>query len=294
MGLELSILYRGPLSSCNYDCWYCPFAKHHESAAELADDRAKLGRFVDWNLQRPATDRIAIFFTPWGEALTRRWYRDAMVELSRAPQVTKVAVQTNLSCRLDWLQNCRSDRIGLWCTYHPSQTSLDRFVQQCARLDEMGVRYSVGVVGLKEDFEEIGRLRERLPDGVYLWVNAYKDSAEYYSADDIARLERLDPLFPVNNTHHESYGKACRTGEAVISVDGEGNVRRCHFIKAILGNIYADDLHTILRPRPCTNETCGCHIGYVHLEELQLANVFGEGLLERVPAVPLPAGMSSK
>ncbi len=48
MSLTLSILYRGPLSSCNYDCPYCPFAKRQETAAELLVDRAALERFVCW------------------------------------------------------------------------------------------------------------------------------------------------------------------------------------------------------------------------------------------------------
>ena len=30
--VRYNILYRGPLSSCNYGCEYCPFAKHAESA----------------------------------------------------------------------------------------------------------------------------------------------------------------------------------------------------------------------------------------------------------------------
>ena len=38
-----------------------------------------------------------------------------------------------------------------------------------------------------------------------------------------------------------------------------------------------------LRPRSCTNDDCGCHIGYVHLEYLELDKVFGAGILERVP-----------
>jgi hypothetical protein len=38
-----------------------------------------------------------------------------------------------------------------------------------------------------------------------------------------------------------------------------------------------------LQPRACTNATCGCHIGYVHLDYLELGKVFGSGLLERVP-----------
>ena len=52
--VALTILYRGPLASCNYDCAYCPFAKRRESAAELAADRRALERFVDWVSARPA------------------------------------------------------------------------------------------------------------------------------------------------------------------------------------------------------------------------------------------------
>ena len=282
VGIDLSILYRGPLSSCNYDCWYCPFGKHHENAKELQNDREKLARFVEWVVHRPADDQIAVFFTPWGEALTRRWYREAMIDLSHAAQVTKVAVQTNLACQLEWLKDCHLDRVGLWCTYHPSQTSLHEFIQQCRQLDQLHVSYSVGVVGLKENFGDIEALRCQLAPDIYLWVNAYKDKADYYSDQDVTLLEQIDPLFPLNNTRHPSLGRACRTGESVISVDGDGNVRRCHFIKTVLGNLYSDSLEQLLAPRLCTNQTCGCHIGYVHLEELQLDGVFGDGLLERV------------
>src|SRR5262245_63951344 len=100
MPLNVSILYRGPLSSCNYDCHYCPFAKRRESAAELAVDREALARFCNWVRNR-TEDQLAVFFTPWGEALVRHWYRDAIATLSYMPNVRKVAVQTNLSCRLD-------------------------------------------------------------------------------------------------------------------------------------------------------------------------------------------------
>jgi hypothetical protein len=41
---------------------------------------------------------------------------------------------------------------------------------------------------------------------------------------------------------------------------------------------------TILRLSLCGNATCGCHIGYVHMDELKLYEVFGEGVLERIPA----------
>ena len=52
--MDLSILYRGPLSSCNYGCEYCPFAKHSETAAEHKEDERALNRFVSWVSNRDA------------------------------------------------------------------------------------------------------------------------------------------------------------------------------------------------------------------------------------------------
>ncbi|QJW96555.1 STM4011 family radical SAM protein [Frigoriglobus tundricola] len=346
--MNLSILYRGPLSSCNYGCDYCPFAKHTETAEELAHDRACLERFVAWAGTR-GTASLGVLFTPWGEALVRKWYQSALAALTRMPHVTKAAIQTNLSCKLDWVEECDKAKLALWCTFHPSETTRERFLAKCRELLDRGVRFSVGVVGLKEHFAEIEALRRELPSDVYLWVNAYKRgrgkeptpspsvrspalSAEllagrgkggeqalristasgglqeapraftplplgrgaggvgslgrgllYYTPEMVADLTRIDPLFPVNDTYHASRGEACRAGQSVISVDGDGTVRRCHFIKEPIGNIYAADFDACLRERPCTNDTCGCHIGYVHLDRLKLYDTFGDGVLERIP-----------
>ncbi len=283
--IDLSILYRGPLASCNYACDYCPFAKQRDSAAELAIDRRALSRFAEWCAQCYSVVRsVSVLFTPWGEALTRAWYRDTIIQLSRLPHLRKVAIQTNLSCKLEWLTQCDLSRVGLWCTYHPSQVALERFVAQCHQLDELGVHYSVGVVGLNENYEAAEHLRALLRDDVYLWINAYKDVQEYYDASQVERWSAIDPLFPINNVRHPSLGRPCRTGHSVISVDGDGAVRRCHFIQNVLGNLYTDPLGNMLMPRVCTNTSCGCHIGYVHMDDLKLYEVFGNHVLERIVA----------
>jgi MoaA/NifB/PqqE/SkfB family radical SAM enzyme len=286
VSLTLSILYRGPLSSCNYACAYCPFAKRHEGAAELAVDRQALARFVDWIADHPDY-QLAVLFTPWGEALIRRHYQEALVRLTNLPHVRRAAIQTNLSCALDWVEDCDRERLALWTTFHPTEVSRERFVERCMELDRRGVRFSVGVVGLKEHAAEIEALRNELPSHVYLWINAYKDCPDYYIEDDLRRFEAIDPLFRINTVRHPSRGRACRTGSSVISVDGDGTVRRCHFIREPLGNLYSDPLESMLGDRPCTNATCGCHIGYVHLEELGLYEVFGRGVLERIPERPV-------
>ncbi len=288
MAPRLTVLYRGPLASCNYDCGYCPFAKRQETAAELVSDRRGLERLRRW-IQTHTDTTFSLFFTPWGEALTRPWYRRLLVELSRQPHVEKVVAQTNLSGPLDWVTEANRRRVALWCTYHPSQARRQAFLDQCLRLDELGVRYSVGVVGMKEYFDEIEALRRCLPPHVYLWVNAYKSSGRYYDAGEVRRLESVDPLFAINSVHHPSCGQWCRTGETVISVDGDGEIRRCHFVEKVLGNIDDPDWRQALQPRRCPNETCGCHIGYVHLRDLRLDDTFGDGILERIPQRPLTA-----
>ena len=278
---HLSILYRGPLSSCNYGCPYCPFAKHTETAAEHEHDRLALERFVAWVQAQPF--RASVFFTPWGEALVRPRYQQALTTLSRAPNVEQVAIQSNLSGSLAWTGEAERSKLGLWATFHPGEVTPERFLARTGELDRAGVRYSVGMVGKKSHLSAIEAMRVALPEHVYLWVNAYKVGEGYYTAEDLARLSAVDPLFELNTKPYRTRGQGCSAGETVISVDGDGTARRCHFIERPLGNIYEQDVRELLRPRVCSRSGCECHIGYVHLPALKAGEVFGDGLLARIP-----------
>ncbi|SHL26137.1 STM4011 family radical SAM protein [Actinacidiphila paucisporea] len=279
--MDLTVLYRGPLASCDFDCPYCPFAKRRDSREQLIADRVALDRFAGW-ARAQEEDRLSILFTPWGEALVRSWYRRTLAELSRLPHIRRVAIQTNLSARTGWLDDADLDTLALWCTYHPDQVPYERFRDACRDLAARGVRHSVGVVGLPEHLEAARRLRAELPGHVYLWVNAAEGHT--YTDAEADRWSALDPLFPYSRHPHRSAGLPCRTGESVISVDGEGTVRRCHFVRTELGNLYDGSYRAALRPRTCPLAVCDCHIGYVHLETLPLYDTFAGGVLERVPA----------
>ena len=281
----LSLLYRGTLSSCNYACGYCPFAKKRDSRATLARDAREVARFTGWVAaqKRP----IGVLFTPWGEALVRRHYRSAMQTLAALPHVRQVALQTNLSGPLDWLEHMDGlEKVGLWCTYHPDQTTLARFLARCARLDAMGVRYGVGVVAMNAHLDAIRALRAALPAHVYLWLNAYdRRGPGYYSAPDLAELDAIDPWFAHNRRPSPSRGKPCLAGEASLSVDGDGELARCHFVPERLGNLYEDDLADMLRERSCPRFKCDCYIGYAQRKDLPFQAVFGEGVLARIVTV---------
>ncbi|MEO8698573.1 MAG: STM4011 family radical SAM protein [Kofleriaceae bacterium] len=279
--MKLDILYRGPLASCNYGCEYCPFAKRKDSREQLAVDRTQWRRFVAWVTALPPADRIGVLVTPWGEALIRRWYQDGLAELSHLPQTTRCAAQTNLSGSLDWIAAANPARLALWCTYHPEWTTLEGFLAQTAKLADAGVQFSVGVVGQREYADAARALRAALPAETYLWINAVKALA--YDEAELAGWQAIDPLFRLNAERWPSLGKACGAGERAITVDGDGTMRRCHFIADPIGNLYEPAWRDALVPRACTNVDCHCHIGYVHLDYLELDKVFATGLLERVP-----------
>ncbi|MFV0476627.1 MAG: STM4011 family radical SAM protein [Parahaliea sp.] len=277
--VPLTVLWRGRLSGCNYDCNYCPFAKRTDSRQTLAKDHAALTRFVDWILARRVES--SVLFTPWGEALVRRYYREAIVQLSHGVHIRKVAIQTNLSAPLNWLVECDLSRVGIWATWHPDQVSLDRFLKKIVRLQALGVAYSVGVVAVREHLPQIERLRVQLPSDAYMWINAEESIQGCYTPAEIERLSTLDPLFELNNRAYASQGRACATGHRVISVNDDGTAWRCHFVKTPLGSIYEPDFEARLHPSPCPQQNCHCHIGYSHLDDLGLADIFGQGFLER-------------
>jgi MoaA/NifB/PqqE/SkfB family radical SAM enzyme len=278
---DWNILYRGSLSSCNYDCSYCPFAKTTNTREELSRDELELSRFIGWVTQQKK--RIGILFTPWGEALIHSYYRRAMTQFSHLPNVRRVSIQTNLSAPIAELLDANRETLALWATFHPSQVSIANFLKRCRELDDAEIRYSVGVVGLREHFDVIEQLRGCLRPEVYVWINAFKRDSGYYEPEEVARLLAVDPYFHWNLQRYASGGKVCWAGERSFTVDGAGDVRRCHFIGGIIGNIYSADFETCLKPRACSIASCGCHIGYVHRPELRLDELYGDSLLERIP-----------
>lgn len=280
--MRATLYFRGSLSSCNYSCPYCPFSKNTDSAETLARDRLQVQRFTAWIAdQERLGHRLSVFFNPYGEGLIHRWYREAMVQLSRMKHVEKVAIQTNLSASLDWTEELNRDTAAFWATYHPGETSEERFLARCFDLHRRGVKFSVGSVGVRSAFDRIESLRRALPEDVYLWVNAFKDRKDYYTDRDIERMRAVDPLFDLNLPDYDSLGRACRTGESVFFVQGAGLVKRCYSDRRVIGHLYRDGLDGLSRTRPCGMKTCGCYIGYVHMPELELERAYGDGLLER-------------
>ncbi len=275
----LTVLWRGPLSGCNYACPYCPFAKHKDSREILQRDAQDLQRFCDWALSRNYP--LEILFTPWGEGLIRKTYQQAIIRLSHAAHIQGVAIQTNLSAPLGFLNDADLSRAALWATYHPGETLRAAFLKKVNHLVAIGARFSVGMVALRDYFDEAEAMRAALPEEVYLWLNAEESLQGQYTDEEVQRLTRIDPLFELNNRAYASLGRSCGAGSRAISVNGAGDARPCHFVDGVIGNIYDADFETRLLPRACPKATCNCHIGYAQLDALDVRPLFDGGFIER-------------
>lgn len=278
----LHIFYRGFLKSCQYSCAYCPFAKKKDSKATLQKDRDALERFAAWVKNYPKP--VNILFTPYGEALIRSYYRQTLLELATLPHVQQIAIQTNLHIPLDWLKDAPQNKLALWCSYHPSQTTQEAFLNRCQQLHTMHIPFSVGMVALQENFEPIRSMRQALPPEIYLWLNANNDTGpHYYQPEEIEWLQSIDPWFSYSVTRRASHGCACFAGEKSIAVDAAGNITRCQFLRKSLGNLYTDSLGAILKATPCTRQMCDCYIGYAMRKDRPFLRHFGKSILARIP-----------
>lgn len=143
-----------------------------------------------------------------------------------------------------------------------------------------GIRISVGAVGLTDHLPQLAELRRRLPGEIPVWINAQQPRPRPYRADEIEFFGQIDRRFSLTLKRHASRGLPCRTGETTFTVDGDGHLRRCHFVDEILGTIHAPDWDSVLQPRSCPRRFCGCYLG---VSQLQLPMVAASG--ERVPGL---------
>ncbi|MBP2655811.1 MAG: radical protein [Firmicutes bacterium] len=283
--MKYTLYYRNYLKSCNYSCWYCPFAKAEVNEKMLNRDKNYIRQFIDYISASP--DTFDLFFAPRGEILGYEHYQAAIIELSALENVGQIVIQTNLSCNLDWLARVRADKLILWTTYHPGQAEADFFIRQVKTLATLGVRNTVGMVGVKENFAAIAEMDAALQQfGVakpYFWLNAYKDKGSYYSPDEIELLTRYDPLFPINLKNYKSKALACRTGDTVFFVEWDGTVHRCWQEIKKLGNLYQNNLSELAATAPCRKNVCSCYIGYSNICSLELEKSYPASLLGRLP-----------
>jgi MoaA/NifB/PqqE/SkfB family radical SAM enzyme len=285
--MSLLVLFRTRLEWCNYTCGYCPWnaTARRVPADVFREDESRLGRILDRVAELP--DSVEFFITPKAEYLVLPYWRHAVGRLLALPQVERVTVQTNLSFDLAaFLDGVDSSRLALWTTYHPTEVSAEELEVLHAKWDLLlrrGVPFSVGVVGIRENLPHLRRLRRRLDPRVYLWVNAYQREPNYYASAELDEIRSIDPYFDLNNQDFPSRGRPCTAGQRAVYLDDEGDLRRCFFVGAVIGNLFRDGWRRLAAPAACPRASCHCYVGQMHIVELDFRSVYGRNLAVRIP-----------
>lgn len=283
-----TLYYRNFLKYCNYTCKYCPFKKFKVSETKIEKEIKYLDMFYKY--LKSQKDEFKIFIAPKGESLIFHHFKKFCIDLNKLDNIKEVVIQTNLTTDLKFLDSIDNKKLKLWITYHPTQVNLEKFINKIKILVSKNIDFSIGCVGVKENFNEIKELKLQLDNinlylgkKIYLWINAYKDEKSYYSKDDIKFLNKIDMYFDINLNNYSNKNKPCATNYNAFMIDANGDIRRCYKDNKKLGNLYVNDLKNLSEIKNCNKNICTCFIGYNNIQNLNLDKVYKKSVLARIP-----------
>ena len=281
-----NIYFRGLLSSCNYSCSYCSFAKRKSSKTELLKDRECLNRFCVFFDTTEFKNAVSVFLTPYGEGLIHDYYVEAIGKLAKSPKCKYVSCQTNLSFSeyefLEKLKALNADlsKVKLWASYHPEMVSVDEFVKKVKQLKTV-IDLCVGIVAIPDKLEDVFELRKQLPQDVYMWINAKEREETRYTKSQIKSLIEIDPLFYNELQRNRAQNSHCNAGTDSVFIRANGDAFPCHLNKNKLFNIYLNQ--KLMKPFKCDRKFCDCYLSYSQRVDLNLERYFGDYTPIRLP-----------
>jgi HAD superfamily hydrolase (TIGR01484 family) len=266
----MQINYRGYLKSCNYQCGYCPFSKNKLTKQALIEDEKQLNTFVNRILAVNSTDipSLKILFTPYGEGLIHAYYQEAMIRLSHAPFIEAVSIQTNFSLNAHLFsarliaQQVDLSKIKLWASFHPTEISLEKFIDNYDKLDPQ-IQVTFGAVAHPQQIRELKNLKQRLKPNDYLFLNAMNGFKRAYTSEEIAQFTAIDPFFIPNPKAILADETRCVAGKSHFFVHHTGDVSACNLSRIKLGsldNLLKNNIeHKEMR---CASKSCDCFLAY--------------------------------
>lgn len=273
------IFYRGYLTSCNYACRYCPFSKRTMTKTQIDKDKIALFDFIDKTKQLKIPHAVQI--VPYGEALIHEYYWKALAKLSRIETQDYTGCQTNLSFPVEKMLKLydkyqgKREKLRLWCTFHPSMTTINDFVKQCNKLEAAKISFCVGMVGDPNEIPTLLELREKLSSSVYLWINKMDGLKSKYKPDEIEVFQKIDPYFFLQLEHRKADLQKCRQS---VFYEADGKKYFC--------NLHASSKRTVNNEIGCQRSECNCYLAYCNRKDINELLFFEPYPAFRIPHYP--------
>jgi len=131
----LKIWYVAPQKLCNFNCSYCvsigDYAKSNKTNWNNPEELEGFKKIVNWIGERPF--KIGLRLGSLGEPFTSEDFLDQVSWLTNKKNIKFVELLTNgslLKQGLPKLKNKEANfkKLSLWITYHPSQISIEKFI----------------------------------------------------------------------------------------------------------------------------------------------------------------------
>lgn len=277
-----TILYRGSLKSCNYQCSYCPFSKRRPTKKELETDQKQWLTFIRFFLKYAPVQPIrSLMVAPYGEALLYPWYWEGLARASACASIDAVGAQTNLSFpiqkSLSLFQRCGGQlhKLRLWATFHPEMTAVEEFSDRCKQIVGAGITLCAGAVGVPGQIACLQFLRKKLPEHIYLWVNKMDGLKRPYTKEEQDAFLQIDPYFLRELAPIPADDSKC---EGRLFVEGNGKLRACNISPAFWPT-------QSQKPR-CNRKICSCYLAYGGRDDFMNQILFGPYPLFRIPRRP--------
>lgn len=247
---------------------------------QLEKDKKALFDFIDKikDFKKPH----AVQIVPYGEALIHEYYWQAMAALSQIETQDYTGCQTNLSFPIEKMLEIydkyqgKREKLRLWCTFHPSMTTVDDFIEQCTKLKAADISFCAGMVGDPKEIPALLELRQKLPDSIYLWINKMDGLIDSYTSKEIEIFQEIDPYFSLQLKHWKADLTKCRHSSFYKA---DGSEYFC--------NLHASSKHTA-DGDGCGRKECSCYLAYCNRRDIDELLFFEPYPAFRIPHYPLP------
>lgn len=253
---------------CNYRCPYCyvPLKKRTKWKTMFSHHTKD-----EWlkALKENFSDKYLEFYFTGGEPLIVKECVLMIKELVNWENVHKIRIDSNISLVDSFLKEVQSEKIEFLTAFHPTQTSLEKYLSKVLILKKYRMLGIVNFVASKENLKVIGMPPHKLIEIFEkedIFLNVAKDfmCKRYDYSYDKNYKEYIDMFqYPLDRFYMDGIplnkGYLCAGGKHYIFFNRHGNAYSCgnsHYRKEGLGNIFDGTLR--LKKNLCACEECGC------------------------------------
>lgn len=253
--------YNGRYAHCNYACPYCYVATSVNKGMHFQFDLATWEKAFE----RHFGNRETIFYFSYGEPLMGGNLFYEILEMIGRHQNWEVRMTSNVSVNLDRLLHtelARSKRLHINASFHPTQTSVERFIEKCDEIRRAGIEPSIVYVMYPEQIDDFER--QYLPlfraNGYRVHIRAFRGlykGRKYPQAYNERQWEKTAKYMDTGNFRYQLHavnglGRVSFLGMSHILVDNCGKIEMCdsYVGDRHYGNVFDESIHLDIAPQP--------------------------------------------